>query len=185
MDCVEAHCHRLVQNFGDRLPAFCARKAVFQHFQRNAPKVQRCCPEPAQIRPTRLSPGDRDTGVGIKYFCGQCGELMASSHLLSFHRCPRPLRKSLPREDMEELDLLLSDGTCRLCGQPAGADSHACSSAFWRTFVVDITDLPEDPDHLTLIGPQQSVDDVAAQAGTIGYELLCAVAPRVPMHVVD
>jgi alanine racemase len=27
------------------------------------------------------------------------------------------------------------------------------------------------------------VDEVAAHAGTIGYELLCAVAPRVPMHV--
>lgn len=27
-----------------------------------------------------------------------------------------------------------------------------------------------------------SVDDVATAAGTIGYELLCAVAPRVPMH---
>ena len=43
---------------------------------------------------------------------------------------------------------------------------------------VDITDLPEDPDHLTLIGPQQSVDDVATQAGTIGYEILTALGPR-------
>jgi len=34
-----------------------------------------------------------------------------------------------------------------------------------------------------LWGEQVSVDEVAAQAGTIGYELLCAVAPRVPMHV--
>jgi alanine racemase len=25
------------------------------------------------------------------------------------------------------------------------------------------------------------VDDVAQRAGTIGYELLCAVAPRVPI----
>ncbi|QAA93752.1 alanine racemase [Pollutimonas thiosulfatoxidans] len=29
-----------------------------------------------------------------------------------------------------------------------------------------------------------SVDEVAAAAGTIGYELLCAVAPRVPKHIV-
>ena len=35
-----------------------------------------------------------------------------------------------------------------------------------------------------LWGDRVPVDEVAAQAGTIGYELLCAVAPRVPMHVV-
>ena len=35
-----------------------------------------------------------------------------------------------------------------------------------------------------LWGAQVPVDEVAAAAGTIGYELLCAVAPRVPMHVV-
>jgi alanine racemase len=29
------------------------------------------------------------------------------------------------------------------------------------------------------------VDDVAAACGTIGYELLCAVAPRVPRKVVS
>jgi len=30
-----------------------------------------------------------------------------------------------------------------------------------------------------------SVDDVARAAGTIGYELLCAVAPRVPVSRAD
>jgi len=29
-----------------------------------------------------------------------------------------------------------------------------------------------------------SVDDVAQAAGTIGYELLCAVAPRVPRRLI-
>ena len=29
------------------------------------------------------------------------------------------------------------------------------------------------------------VDEVAQAAGTVGYELLCAVAPRVPFTVVD
>jgi len=33
----------------------------------------------------------------------------------------------------------------------------------------------------TLWGPGLPVDEVAAQAGTVGYELLCAVAPRVPI----
>jgi alanine racemase len=43
---------------------------------------------------------------------------------------------------------------------------------------VDVTDLAEDPDYLTLIGPQQTVDDLAAQAGTIGYEILTGLGPR-------
>ena len=37
-------------------------------------------------------------------------------------------------------------------------------------------------------GPRGSVlaiDDVARSAGTIGYELMCALAPRVPVHAVD
>ena len=34
---------------------------------------------------------------------------------------------------------------------------------------VDVTDLREDPHALTLLGPQQSVDQLATAAGTIGY----------------
>ena len=37
---------------------------------------------------------------------------------------------------------------------------------------------------VTLWGEGLSVDVVAAAAGTIGYELLCALAPRVPVQVV-
>lgn len=36
-----------------------------------------------------------------------------------------------------------------------------------------------------LWGPRVPVDEVATAAGTIGYELLCAVAPRVPMRLAD
>ncbi|MCA3179935.1 MAG: alanine racemase [Burkholderiaceae bacterium] len=36
-----------------------------------------------------------------------------------------------------------------------------------------------------LWGERVPVDEVAASAGTVGYELLCAVAPRVPMYLVD
>jgi alanine racemase len=32
-------------------------------------------------------------------------------------------------------------------------------------------------------GTQLSIDEVAAAAGTVGYELMCAVAPRVPVVV--
>lgn len=34
-----------------------------------------------------------------------------------------------------------------------------------------------------LWGKHLSIDEVAQAAGTIGYELMCALAPRVPMHV--
>ena len=43
---------------------------------------------------------------------------------------------------------------------------------------VDITHLGEIPGHLHLIGPHQSVDDLADVAGTIGYEILTALGPR-------
>lgn len=43
---------------------------------------------------------------------------------------------------------------------------------------VDVTDLGEDPEELSLIGPMQTVDDLAAAAGTIGYEILTALGLR-------
>ena len=43
---------------------------------------------------------------------------------------------------------------------------------------VDITHLGEIPGHLHLIGPHQSVDDLADVAGTIGYEILTSLGPR-------
>lgn len=52
---------------------------------------------------------------------------------------------------------------------------------------VDLSELPEAKIGSTveLWGNQVPVDSVAEAAGTIGYELLCAIAPRVPMKVVD
>lgn len=47
--------------------------------------------------------------------------------------------------------------------------------------LVDVTDLnPQIGDLATLWGEGLPVETVAARAGTISYELLCAVAPRVP-----
>jgi alanine racemase len=43
---------------------------------------------------------------------------------------------------------------------------------------VDITDLPEVPRALDIIGPHQGVDDLADLAGTIGYELLTSLGTR-------
>lgn len=43
---------------------------------------------------------------------------------------------------------------------------------------VDITALSDTPASLTLLGRQQSVDDLAEAAGTIGYEILTSLGPR-------
>lgn len=39
-------------------------------------------------------------------------------------------------------------------------------------------DLPHPGDYVEVIGPHQSVDDLAAQAGTIGYEILTSLGAR-------
>jgi alanine racemase len=43
---------------------------------------------------------------------------------------------------------------------------------------VDISHLPAIPDSLDIIGPYQGADDLAADAGTIGYEVLTSLGPR-------
>lgn len=43
---------------------------------------------------------------------------------------------------------------------------------------VDITDLGEHPETLTLLNDQQTVDDLADAAGTIGYEILTSLGAR-------
>jgi alanine racemase len=49
---------------------------------------------------------------------------------------------------------------------------------------VDISDLEEAyiGTPVTLWGEDLPADEVAAAAGTVSYELLCALAPRVPVH---
>ncbi len=43
---------------------------------------------------------------------------------------------------------------------------------------VDVTDLAEVPDTLDILGPRQGIDDLAAAAGTIGYEILTGLGQR-------
>jgi len=43
---------------------------------------------------------------------------------------------------------------------------------------VDVTDLSEDPHALTILGTQQTVDQLARVAGTIGYEILTSLGNR-------
>ncbi len=43
---------------------------------------------------------------------------------------------------------------------------------------VDVTHLNKVPKALTILGPEQTVDDLADAAGTIGYEILTSLGPR-------
>jgi alanine racemase len=50
----------------------------------------------------------------------------------------------------------------------------------------DITGIPEAGvgSEVTLWGEGLSADEVAAASGTVSYELLCALTPRVPVEVI-
>lgn len=37
---------------------------------------------------------------------------------------------------------------------------------------------PQPGDWIEILGPHQTVDDLAARAGTIGYEILTSLGPR-------
>ena len=44
--------------------------------------------------------------------------------------------------------------------------------------IVDVTDVPEPPETLDILGPGQGIDALAAAAGTIGYEVLTSLGRR-------
>ena len=76
-----------------------------------------------------------------------------------------------------------ADGLIRAMG--AQAQLHADGVAVpvagrvsMDLITVDVTDLPDAPDSLQLIGPHQSVDEVGAFADTIGYEILTSLGAR-------
>lgn len=62
-----------------------------------------------------------------------------------------------------------------------GSATHTIGRVSMDMLYVDITDLPDAGvgSRVELWGSQVAVDAVAAAAGTVGYELLCALAPRV------
>lgn len=67
----------------------------------------------------------------------------------------------------------------------AGVNTQVLGRVSMDMLVADLTPVPHAVVGSPVVlwgegGP--SVDEVAAAAGTIGYELLCAVAPRVPKH---
>ena len=50
---------------------------------------------------------------------------------------------------------------------------------------VDVTELEAIPDHLSILCPEQGVDDLAIAAGTIGYEILTSLGHRYKREAVS
>jgi len=73
----------------------------------------------------------------------------------------------LPRTLSNRAQLWDGDTACPLVGRVS-----------MDMITVDITDLPELPRSLDILGPNQPVDVLADIAGTIGYELLTALGAR-------
>jgi alanine racemase len=65
----------------------------------------------------------------------------------------------------------------------AGQRTQTVGRVSMDLLCVDISDIPEANvgTPVTLWGDGLSCDEVAASAGTVSYELLCALAPRVPI----
>lgn len=91
-------------------------------------------------------------------------------------KAPRPTR-------IATLAAGYADGVIRAAGGTARvwAGDRPCpvvGRISMDLITADITDLNHEPDRLTLIGAHQGVDDLAAAAGTIGYEILTALGAR-------
>jgi len=76
-----------------------------------------------------------------------------------------------------------ADGLLRAMGNEAVlfADDTPCPLAgrvSMDLLTVDITHLTRVPGHLDILCPAQTVDDLAAAAGTIGYEILTSLGQR-------
>ncbi|MEI7446015.1 MAG: alanine racemase [Burkholderiales bacterium] len=69
----------------------------------------------------------------------------------------------------------------------AGVRTRTVGRVSMDMLAVDLEPVPEAEvgAPVELWGERVPVDEVATAAGTVGYELLCAVAPRVPMQLVD
>ncbi len=76
-----------------------------------------------------------------------------------------------------------ADGLIRAMGPNArmfceGVPCPVVGRVSMDLITVDVTDLPESPEVLEILGPEQTVDDLATAAGTIGYEILTSLGAR-------
>ena len=94
--------------------------------------------------------------------------------LIRYHQAPYYL---IDRPDAERL--------AQVAARARGAPCPVVGRVSMDMLTVDITAVPQARvgSPVVLWGEGLPVDDVATAAGTVGYELLCAVAPRVPFVV--
>jgi alanine racemase len=85
-----------------------------------------------------------------------------------------------------------ADGYPRVApdGTPVAVDGHLVplvGRVSMDMITVDLTDAPqaEVGSAVELWGAQVPIDTVAERCGTVGYELMCALAPRVPVEVIE
>ena len=83
-----------------------------------------------------------------------------------------------------------ADGLIRALGNGATlfADGVACPLAgrvSMDMLTVDVTHLDETPDMFDIIGAEQTIDDLAAAAGTIGHEILTSLGHRYNRKYID
>jgi alanine racemase len=92
------------------------------------------------------------------------------------------------------LSIGYADGFSRLLGSAQGAgriciNGHSAPIAgrvSMDLLIVDVSQLPQDAvkrgDFAQLIGPEVPLEEVAARAGTIGYEVLTSLGDRYARH---
>ena len=83
-----------------------------------------------------------------------------------------------------------ADGILRIAGAAAKvfADGTPCPLAgriSMDLLAADVSHLAEVPDEFELLGPNQSIDDLAADAATIGHEILTCIGARYERRYVD
>lgn len=83
-----------------------------------------------------------------------------------------------------------ADGLLRAMGPRAQvfADGHRCpvvGRVSMDLITVDITDLETDPVYVSILSAEQTVDDLAEAAGTIGYEILTSLGTRYSRSYVE
>ena len=76
-----------------------------------------------------------------------------------------------------------ADGLIRAMGDAArvfsgGVACPVVGRVSMDLITVDVPHLPGDPDTVEILGPRQTVDDLAEAAGTIGYEILTSLGAR-------
>jgi alanine racemase len=81
--------------------------------------------------------------------------------------CSAGYADGLPRSLSNHAVLWADDRPCPLVGRVS-----------MDLITVDVTDLPEVPERLDILGPHQGIDALAEAAGTIGYEILTGLGAR-------